>query len=199
MEQIGNQLWVITGAISLDLFDNELGASFHEELSDPRDKAVLNPKSRASYSAMLLVALKSRCTMYLIWSPCGARSTTPALPPCLREEPSKKRVQWASEDWSSGLWLTVIWAPGGLADGVQLTMKSANTWLLTALRGMNSSSNSANSTAYLAILSVVLGLRRMAHAVVYIFVVPFFPLSNHDFCFPARVVQHVPIFSAQYV
>jgi hypothetical protein len=60
----------------------------------PSDKAVLNPKSRASYSAMLLVALKSRCTMYLIWSPCGARSTTPAPAPCLREELSKKRVQW---------------------------------------------------------------------------------------------------------
>jgi hypothetical protein len=58
------------------------------------DKAILNPKSRASYSAMLLVALKSKCTMYLIWSPCGARSTTPAPAPCLREEPSKKRVWW---------------------------------------------------------------------------------------------------------
>jgi hypothetical protein len=58
----------------------------------PSDKDVLNPKSRASYSAMLLVVLMSRCTMYLIWSPCGARSTTPVPAPCLREEPSKKRV-----------------------------------------------------------------------------------------------------------
>jgi hypothetical protein len=90
MEQIGSQLWVIAGAISLDLFDNELGASFHEELSDPRDKAVLNPKSRVSYSAMLLVALKSRCTMYLIWSPCGARSTTPALPPAYERSHRRK-------------------------------------------------------------------------------------------------------------
>jgi hypothetical protein len=122
-----------------------------------------------------------------------------AAPLLTRGAIEEKSPVGSSEDWSSGLWLTVIWAPGGLADGVQLTMKSANTWLLTALRGTNSSSNSANSTAYLAILSVVLGLRRMAHAVVYIFVVPFFPLSNHDFCFPARVVQHVPIFSAQYV
>jgi hypothetical protein len=32
----------------------------------PNDKAVLNPKSRALYSAMLLVVLKSKCTMYLI-------------------------------------------------------------------------------------------------------------------------------------
>jgi hypothetical protein len=58
----------------------------------PSDKVVLNPKSRASYFAMLLVALKSKCTMYLIWSPCGVRSTTPTPAPCLREEPSKKRV-----------------------------------------------------------------------------------------------------------
>jgi hypothetical protein len=60
----------------------------------PSDKVILNPTSRASYSVMLLVSLKSKCTMYLIWSPCGVRSTTPALAPCLREEPTKKRVQW---------------------------------------------------------------------------------------------------------
>jgi hypothetical protein len=60
----------------------------------PSDKAVLNPKSRALYSTMLLVALKSRCTIYLNWSPCGAMSSTLAPAPYLREEPSKKRVQW---------------------------------------------------------------------------------------------------------
>jgi hypothetical protein len=67
---------------------------------------------------MLLVALKSRCTMYLIYSPCEA-STTPVPAPCLREEPSKKRVQWGpvktgalgSGSLSSG-------PPGGLVDGV---------------------------------------------------------------------------------
>jgi hypothetical protein len=36
MEQIGSQLWVIAGAISLDLLDNELRVSFHEELPDPQ-------------------------------------------------------------------------------------------------------------------------------------------------------------------
>jgi hypothetical protein len=92
---------------------------FTRSYQTPNDKVVLNPKSRASYSAMLLVALKSRCTMYLIWSPCGVRSTPPARAPYLREEPSKKRVQWgpvktgalgsgSGEDRSSGLWLTVI-------------------------------------------------------------------------------------------
>jgi hypothetical protein len=36
MEQIGSQLWVIAGAISLDLLDNEMGVSFDEELPDPQ-------------------------------------------------------------------------------------------------------------------------------------------------------------------
>jgi rRNA maturation protein Nop10 len=58
------------------------------------DKAVLNPKSRVLYSAMLLVALKSRCTIYLNCSSCGSKSSTPAPAPFLHEEPSKKRVQW---------------------------------------------------------------------------------------------------------
>jgi hypothetical protein len=40
----------------------------------PSDTVVLNPKSSTSYSAMLLVGLKSR-------SPCGARNTTPRRPP----------------------------------------------------------------------------------------------------------------------
>jgi hypothetical protein len=48
VEQIDSQLRVITEAISLDLLDNELGVSFHEELPDPSDKTVLNLKSRAS-------------------------------------------------------------------------------------------------------------------------------------------------------
>jgi hypothetical protein len=41
-------------------------------------------------------------------------------------------------------------------------MKLASTWLLTAWRGTKSSSNSANSVAHFAILSVALGLRRTA-------------------------------------
>jgi hypothetical protein len=36
MEQIGSQLQVIARSISLDLLDNELGVSFHEELPDPQ-------------------------------------------------------------------------------------------------------------------------------------------------------------------
>jgi hypothetical protein len=83
VEKIGGQLWVIAGAISIGFLDDEPGVSFHEELLNPSDKAVLNPKSRASYSTMLLVALMSRCTIYLNWSPCGARSSTPTPAPLL--------------------------------------------------------------------------------------------------------------------
>jgi hypothetical protein len=46
--------------------------------------------------------------------------------------------------------------------GARTPVLSANTWLLTAWRGTKSSSNSANSAAHLSILSVMLGLRRMA-------------------------------------
>jgi hypothetical protein len=59
----------------------------------PRVKALLSPKMRASYSAMLLVSLISWCTMYLNCSPTGVRSRAPAPAPCLHKEPSKKRVQ----------------------------------------------------------------------------------------------------------
>jgi hypothetical protein len=124
----------------------------------PSDKVVLNPKSRASYSVMLLIAMKSRCTMYLIWSPCRARSTTPTPAPSLREEPSKKRVQCGPvKTGALGSGSLLSGPPGGLADGVHSTMKLASTWLLTAWRDTKSSSNSANSTAHLAILSVTLG------------------------------------------
>jgi hypothetical protein len=54
----------------------------------PRDRVVFSPKFRASYSAMLLVDLNSRCTMYLNCSPTGVRSRAPAPTPYLREEPS---------------------------------------------------------------------------------------------------------------
>jgi hypothetical protein len=83
--------------------------------------------------------------------------------PYLREEPSKKRVQWGPvKTGALGSSSLSSAPPRGLVDGVQFTMKSANTWLLTAWHGMKSSSNSANSVAHLVILSVVLGLRRMA-------------------------------------
>jgi hypothetical protein len=36
MEQIGDQLQIMATAISLDLLDDELGVSFHEELPYPQ-------------------------------------------------------------------------------------------------------------------------------------------------------------------
>jgi hypothetical protein len=54
---------------------------FTSSCQTPRDRAVLSPKIRASYSAILLVALNSRCTMYMNCSPTGVRSRAPALPP----------------------------------------------------------------------------------------------------------------------
>jgi hypothetical protein len=65
---------------------------------------------------------------------------------------------WPGEDWSSGLWLTIVWAPSWFVGGIQSTMKSASTWLLIAWCDMKSRSNSANSATHLAILPVALGL-----------------------------------------
>jgi hypothetical protein len=64
-EEVGGQLRIVATAFPLDLLEDELGVPFHEEILNPIDGVVLNPKSRASYSAMLLVALKSRRAIYL--------------------------------------------------------------------------------------------------------------------------------------
>jgi hypothetical protein len=44
MDQIGSQLQVIAGAISLDLLDDELGVSFHEELLNPQRQGCTQSK-----------------------------------------------------------------------------------------------------------------------------------------------------------
>jgi hypothetical protein len=36
VEQIGGQLWITATVVSLDLLDDELGVSFHEELPNPQ-------------------------------------------------------------------------------------------------------------------------------------------------------------------
>jgi hypothetical protein len=66
---------------------------FTSSYRTPRDRAVLSLKIKVSYSVMLLVALNSKCTMYLNCSPTGVRSRVPAPAPYLHEEPSMKRVQ----------------------------------------------------------------------------------------------------------
>jgi hypothetical protein len=135
-------------------------SSFMRSCRTPSNKAVLNLKSRTSHSTMLLVSLKSRCTIYLNGFPCGLRSRTLAPPTCLHEEPSEKRVQLGlvktralgSGSLSSG-------PPGWLAGGVQSTMKLASTWLLIVWHDTKSSSNSTNSAVHLVILPVALGLQ----------------------------------------
>jgi hypothetical protein len=47
VEQIGSQLWVIVGAISLDLLDDELGVSFHEELLNPQRQGYTQSKEQS--------------------------------------------------------------------------------------------------------------------------------------------------------
>jgi hypothetical protein len=54
---------------------------FTSSYRTPRDRVVFSPKIRASYSIMLLVALNSRCTMYLNCSPAGVGAGLPHRPP----------------------------------------------------------------------------------------------------------------------
>src|SRR5207237_10578410 len=61
----------------------------------PRSPTALRPTSSPSYSATLLVALKSRRTMYFSVSPVGGLRTTPAPAPLRANEPSKNIVQGA--------------------------------------------------------------------------------------------------------
>ena len=65
MYEVCYELGIVATALPSDLFNDQLRISLHQELSDPqRDRASVRPKIKASYSAMLLVALNSRCTMY---------------------------------------------------------------------------------------------------------------------------------------
>jgi hypothetical protein len=57
---------------------------------------------------MLLVALKSRCTMYLIWSHARRGVLPPRRPLLTRGAIKEKSPVRSSEDQSSGLWLTII-------------------------------------------------------------------------------------------
>jgi hypothetical protein len=94
MDEVCCELEVVAATFHSDLPDDELGVSFDQELPDPRDRATVSPKIKASYSAMLLVASKSSSTMYFTCSPFGSMRTTPAPAFLLRADPSKKSVQW---------------------------------------------------------------------------------------------------------
>jgi hypothetical protein len=90
MEQIGSQLWVIAGAIFLDLLDNELGVSFHVELSDPQRQGCTQPKEQYLVLCHIVGCLEVLVHYVLDLVPMRSEEYYPRTAPCLREEPSKK-------------------------------------------------------------------------------------------------------------
>ena len=102
--------------------------------------------TRASYSASLLVAGKSRQTIHSILSPSGEQSTIPTLPTCLLDNPSIWILHWGC---SLAPWPSML---------VNSTMKSATTCPFMAIREQYYTSNSLNSIAHSAIRPVDLGL-----------------------------------------
>jgi hypothetical protein len=64
VEEVSCESGLVAATFPVDLLDDQLGVPLHEELRIPKDRADDKPKISASYSAMLLVALNSRCTMY---------------------------------------------------------------------------------------------------------------------------------------
>jgi hypothetical protein len=65
VEEVSYEARLIAATFPADLLDDQLGVPFTRSWRIPRDRATDKPKISASYSAMLLVALNSRCTMYL--------------------------------------------------------------------------------------------------------------------------------------
>jgi hypothetical protein len=64
VEEVSCEPGLVATTFSTDLLDDQLGVPFTRSWQIPRDRAADKPKINASYSAMLLVALNSRCTMY---------------------------------------------------------------------------------------------------------------------------------------
>ena len=64
MYEVCCELGIVATALPSDLLNDQMRIFLHQELPDPRDRACVRPKIKASYSAMLLVALNSRCTIY---------------------------------------------------------------------------------------------------------------------------------------
>jgi hypothetical protein len=93
MKEVGCELGIVAATFPPDLPDDELGVPFDQDSRTPRDRAAVSPKIKASYSAMLLVASKLRCTIYFNCSPRGSMRTTPAPALLLPADPSKKSVQ----------------------------------------------------------------------------------------------------------
>jgi hypothetical protein len=64
MEEVSCEPRLVAAACPTDLLDDQLGVPFTRSWRIPKDRADDKPKINASYSAILLVALNSRCTMY---------------------------------------------------------------------------------------------------------------------------------------
>jgi hypothetical protein len=64
VEDVSCEPGLVAATFSADLLDNQLGVPFTRSWQIPKDRAAVKPKISASYSAMLVVALNSRCTMY---------------------------------------------------------------------------------------------------------------------------------------
>jgi hypothetical protein len=128
MEQIGDQLRIVAAVISVDLLDDELGASFHKELSNPQRQGCTQLKEQCFMLRHIVGCFEVRVHHIFELVPMWGEEQHPHTAPCLCEEPSKKRVQWGPMKTgllSSGSWLS---GPSGwLAGGVQTTIKSAST------------------------------------------------------------------------
>jgi hypothetical protein len=64
VEKVSYEPGLVAATFPIDLLDDQLGVPFTRSWRIPKDRAADKPKTNASYSAILLVALNSRCTMY---------------------------------------------------------------------------------------------------------------------------------------
>ena len=64
VEEVSCEPGLVAATLLVDLLDDQLGVPFTRSWRIPRDRVVDKLKINASYSAILLVALNSRCTMY---------------------------------------------------------------------------------------------------------------------------------------
>ena len=104
----------------------------------PTEAAILRPWIRASYSAALLVALKSSCRTYFSYSPLGEMKRMPAPAPSRLRAPSKYMTRCLGHSSGGGSWISVHSA-----------MKSSRACDLMVERGRNSMDRAPSSTDHL--------------------------------------------------
>jgi hypothetical protein len=64
MEEVSCEPGLVAATFPTDMLDDQLGVPFMRSWRTPRDRATDKQKINALYSAILLVALNSRRTMY---------------------------------------------------------------------------------------------------------------------------------------